>query len=71
MSQALYHSTLVEHAQAGRARGRLAAPHRSATVDNPLCGDRVTIDLALADDRIAAASSAAVLPFEALAKALG
>ena len=54
MSQALYHSTLVEHAQAGRSRGRLAAPQLSATVDNPLCGDRVTIDLALADDRIAA-----------------
>src|SRR6516162_11673053 len=54
MSQALYHSTLVEHAQAGRGRGRLAAPHLSATVDNPLCGDRVTIDLALADGRIAA-----------------
>src|SRR6516164_8127994 len=54
MSQALYHSTLVEHAQAGRSRGRLAAPQLSATVDNPLCGDRVTIDLALADGRIAA-----------------
>ncbi|HEX4570640.1 MAG TPA: iron-sulfur cluster assembly scaffold protein [Dongiaceae bacterium] len=54
MTQALYHSTLVEHAQAGRSRGRLTAPHLSATVDNPLCGDRVTIDLALADDRVAA-----------------
>ena len=54
MSQALYHSTLVEHAQAGRSRGRLAAPQRSATVDNPLCGDRVTIDLDLADGLVAA-----------------
>ena len=53
MTQALYHSTLVEHAQAGRSRGRLTAPHLSATVDNPLCGDRVTIDLALADGRVA------------------
>ena len=44
MTQALYHSTLVEHAQAGRSRGRLTAPHLSATVDNPLCGDRVTIE---------------------------
>jgi nitrogen fixation NifU-like protein len=54
MSQALYHSALVEHAQAGRARGRLATPDRSATVDNPLCGDRVTIDLDLADGLVAA-----------------
>ena len=54
MTQALYHSTRVEHAQAGRSRGRLTAPHLSATVDNPLCGDRVTIDLALTDDRVAA-----------------
>ena len=28
-------------------RGRLAHPHGSATVDNPLCGDRVTIDVGL------------------------
>ena len=27
--------------------GRLACPHGSATVDNPLCGDRVTIDVEL------------------------
>ena len=26
-------------------RGRLEAPDASATVDNPLCGDRVTIDV--------------------------
>ena len=28
--------------------GRLAHPHGSATVDNPLCGDRVTVDVELA-----------------------
>ena len=28
--------------------GRLAHPHGTATVDNPLCGDRVTIDVELA-----------------------
>ena len=27
--------------------GRLAHPHGSATVDNPLCGDRVTLDVEL------------------------
>ena len=54
MSESLYHAALVERAQAGRSRGRLAAPTSTATVDNPLCGDRVTIDLALADGRVAA-----------------
>ena len=28
--------------------GRLAKPHGCATVDNPLCGDRVTLDVELA-----------------------
>ena len=27
--------------------GRLARPHGTATVDNPLCGDRVTLDVEL------------------------
>lgn len=54
MSESLYHAALVERAQAGRSRGRLAAPTSSATVDNPLCGDRVTIDLTLADGKVTA-----------------
>ena len=29
-------------------RGRLARPHGSATIDNPLCGDRVSLDVELA-----------------------
>ena len=34
--------------------GRLAHPGGSATVHNPACGDRVTVELALADGRITA-----------------
>ena len=54
MTDALYHAELVARAHAGRKRGRLAKPERSATLDNPLCGDRVTLDIALAGDRISA-----------------
>ena len=53
MSEALYQAALVERAHAGRGRGRLPAPDRSVTLDNPLCGDRVTIDLTLQDGRVA------------------
>jgi nitrogen fixation NifU-like protein len=55
MTEEIYHRKLVERAQAGRAQGRLEHPDATATLDNPLCGDRVTIDLELADGKIAAA----------------
>jgi nitrogen fixation NifU-like protein len=55
MSEELYHEKLVDRAQAGRAKGRLDQPDKTATLDNPLCGDRVTIDLKLADGKVLAA----------------
>ena len=54
MSDELYHAELVARAHAGRKRGRLPKPDRSVTLDNPLCGDRVTLDLTLSGNRIAA-----------------
>ncbi len=54
MTDELYHQAILELArQAGRTP-RLEAPDASATVDNPLCGDRVTLDLTLADGRVGA-----------------
>lgn len=53
MSEALYHKALVERARAGFGKGRLPDATSSATVDNPLCGDRVTLDLIVTDGRIA------------------
>lgn len=50
MSEDLYHSTLLE--LAGLPEERLEQPDRSATVDNPLCGDRITIDIKLEDGRV-------------------
>ncbi|MBI1773829.1 MAG: iron-sulfur cluster assembly scaffold protein [Proteobacteria bacterium] len=53
MNDRLYHDTLMEAARQATGHGRLAKPDASATVDNPLCGDRVTIDLRCEAGRIA------------------
>jgi nitrogen fixation NifU-like protein len=52
MSDELYHQAILELAKRAKAASRLAAPDVSVTVDNPLCGDRVTLDLTLADGRV-------------------
>jgi nitrogen fixation NifU-like protein len=52
MSDELYHQAILELAKKARQGNRLAAPQASVTVDNPLCGDRVTLDLSLADGRV-------------------
>jgi nitrogen fixation NifU-like protein len=54
VSEALYHAALVERARAAFGKGRLPDATASATVDNPLCGDRITIDLAVKDGHIEA-----------------
>jgi nitrogen fixation protein NifU and related proteins len=52
LSEALYHTALVERARAGFGKGRLADASATATVDNPLWGDRVTLDLVVKGNRI-------------------
>ena len=52
MSEALYHAALVDRARTAFGKGRLPDPTASATVDNPLCGDRVTLDLAVKDGHV-------------------
>jgi nitrogen fixation NifU-like protein len=52
MSDELYHQTILELAKQARQASRLEAPQASVTVDNPLCGDRVTLELSLADGRV-------------------
>ena len=54
MSEALYHEALLARARGAFGKGRLPDADVSATVDNPLCGDRVTLDLKFKDGRIAA-----------------
>lgn len=43
MTDELYQATIVEHDRAPRNAGALAAPTHQATIDNPLCGDTVTL----------------------------
>jgi nitrogen fixation NifU-like protein len=50
----LYQERIVALAKSKLGAGKLASPTKSARRDNPLCGDRVTIDVRLdGDGRIA------------------
>lgn len=53
MIDALYDQAILQKARDATGAGRLAEPDGSAMIDNPLCGDRVTIDLTLADGKVA------------------
>jgi nitrogen fixation NifU-like protein len=53
MIDALYDQAILQKARAATGAGRLQEPDGSAMIDNPLCGDRVTIDLTLADGKVA------------------
>ena len=55
MSTDLYQDAIMALAKDVSAAGRLDAPDHSATIDNPLCGDRVTIDLKTNQDGTIAA----------------
>ena len=47
MRDEIYQERIVALAKAKTGAGKLTNPTRSARRDNPLCGDRVTIDVAL------------------------
>lgn len=49
----LYHEAIVTRARSGFGSGRLTQPHSSLTVDNPLCGDRVIMDVCTDADIVA------------------
>ncbi len=53
-AEALYHEALVRLAREAAGAGRLESPDAAATLDNPLCGDRVTVELRLRGGRVAA-----------------
>jgi nitrogen fixation NifU-like protein len=52
VSERLYHQAILERARSAFGAGRLPAPDASAVVDNPLCGDRVGIDITLVGGRV-------------------
>ena len=45
MADLPYHAAIMSAAHRASGKGRLDEPDATATVDNPLCGDRVTIDI--------------------------
>jgi len=45
MSHAIYQDRILRLAEAGDSGGRVEAPDATLTLDNPLCGDRVTLEL--------------------------
>ena len=53
MSSQLYSDAILATAKARHGHGRLEHAQGSATCDNPLCGDRVTVDVRLDGERIA------------------
>lgn len=50
----LYQQAIKDWAQADHGHGRLESPTAEVRLDNPLCGDRVRLQLQVADGRIAA-----------------
>jgi nitrogen fixation protein NifU and related proteins len=50
MSDELYQEKIVALAKAKTGAGKLAAPSKTARRDNPLCGDRVIIDVTVDGD---------------------
>jgi nitrogen fixation protein NifU and related proteins len=54
VSAELYQAGLVARAREAFGKGRLTDATASITVDNPLCGDRVTLDLTRSGSRVSA-----------------
>ncbi|HWY61777.1 MAG TPA: iron-sulfur cluster assembly scaffold protein [Rhizomicrobium sp.] len=54
MNDPLYRKEILRLAADAAGAGRLVQPSSSATRTNPACGDRVTVDIAVADGRITA-----------------
>jgi nitrogen fixation NifU-like protein len=49
----LYREVILDHYRNPRKRGTLAHPDGHAEGNNPLCGDEITVDIALDGDRVA------------------
>ncbi len=48
----LYHQAILEAASARTGEGELEQRHARAVVDNPLCGDRVRVDVMVSGGRV-------------------
>jgi len=54
VSDDLYQAAIVDLARAAHGAGKIENAPASATIDNPLCGDRASVDLAFESGRISA-----------------
>jgi len=54
MSEFLYNAGIKELAQAAHGHGRLPRADAAIRLDNPLCGDRIDLELALAGNMLVA-----------------
>ena len=54
MSDDLYQARIGDHDRAPRHHGPLAGATHAATIDNPLCGDEITVRLIVDGDRVQA-----------------
>lgn len=72
-SNTLYQDAIKQFAQAAHGHGQLAAASGEAKLDNPLCGDRVRMQVAVASGHIAAVAheTKGCLLCRAAASALG
>lgn len=52
MIDELYQKNILRHAAEACRSGHLTTPHAQATVQSPLCGDRITIELHTRGDQI-------------------
>ena len=52
MTDTLYNRAIIDAGKDKAHTGRLENPDATATADNPLCGDRVTLDLEAHNDTI-------------------
>jgi nitrogen fixation NifU-like protein len=50
--EALYREVVLDHYRHPRHREPLAVPHSAATVDNPVCGDQVRVQVGVDGPRI-------------------
>lgn len=46
-----YREEILDHCDSSAHRGRLDAPDRQVDLDNPLCGDKIHLEVALSDDQ--------------------
>ena len=54
MELGIYNARMLRLAAEATGAGRLSEPDGSAEIVNPTCGDRITVDVRIADGRIAA-----------------